>query len=275
MEEREPEEGFSSQSVNAIVTEIKERGAFIGIILSNGSSFFILAEDFSNMDVAPLRSGTDAAIERRGSGMDVASLRSGTGLLTSDDMSDVLSMLTAGGRQSLTCSLEKPLSISAELLEKIEFLHNVSVTYKKAMDILSFAPTTAFLLKQKLLKRGFKSIFIGKAIEKLSEKKMIDDKKFAEGWVSLRMSKNPQAPVVLKAALMKKGVERQVAEEVLEGFTPGSSIYIEGFEKALSKQRKKTGRTLEKIRMSLLRKGYSISLINKYLGEVFYNAWHN
>jgi len=210
MEEEEQEEGSNSQSVNTI-TEIKERGAFIGITLSNGSSFFIFPEDFTQLDLLPDK------------------------------------------------------IISAELLKKIEFLNNISLTYKKAISILSFAPNTQFLLKQKLLKKGFDNVCITKAIARLSEKKLIDDRKFAASWVSLRLSKNPESPFILRSSLIKKGVDRETAEDVLKDLTPDSSIYIESFEKALSKQLKKSGRSMEKIKMSLLRKGYPISLINKYL----------
>jgi len=210
MEEEGPEEGSSSQNVNTIV-EIKERGAFIGVTLSSGSSFFIFPEDFAQL------------------------------------------------------GLSRDKAISAELLKKIEFLNNISLTYKKALNILSFASTTMFLLQQKLLKKGFDNVSISKTIEKLSEKKLINDRKFAENWVSSRLSRNPESPFALKSALMKKGVDRETAEEVLKDFTPDSSMYIEGFEKALSKQLRKTSKTAEKIKMSLVRKGYPISLINKYL----------
>jgi len=210
MEEEEQEEGSNSQSVNTI-TEIKERGAFIGITLSNGSSFFIFPEDYTQLDLMP----------------------------------------------------DKVLS--AELLKKIEFLNNISLTYKKAINILSFAPTTRFLLKQKLLKKGFDDISITKTIERLSEKKLIDDKKFAASWVSLRLSKNPESTFILKSNLLKKGVDRETAEDVLKDLTPDSDLYIESFKKALSKQLRKSSRPTEKIKMSLVRKGYPISLINKYL----------
>ena len=235
----------------SFISEIKERGTFLEIFISNGSSFFVFPEDFSNMDVAPLRSGTDAAIERRDSNMDAAPLRSGTDAAIERRGSD--KGLQIGGK------------VSAELLEKLEFLHNISITYKKAINIISFAPTTAFLLKQKLLKKGCDNLSIGKTIEKLSEKNLIDDRKFAEGWVSLRMSKNPASPFVLKSALMRKGVDRTTADEVLKDFTPASSLYTESFEKALSKQLRKANRPKDKIKMALLRKGYPLSLINKYL----------
>ena len=214
MEEGEQEEGSSSQNVNITVVEIKERGAFIGITLSNGSSFFIFPEDFSSLELA------------RG---------------------------------------EK---IPCESLKKIELLNNTSLAYKKAISILSFAPSTAFLLNQKLLRKGFDSISINKALERLSEKKLIDDKKFAAAWVSARLSRNPESPFLLKAALAKKGVDRETAEEVLKDFTPDSSLYIESFEKALAKQLRKSNRPTEKIKISLLRKGYPLSLINKYISKV-------
>ncbi len=211
MEEKEQEEGSSSQNVNITVVEIEERGAFIGIILSNGSSFFIFPEDFTSLELA-------------------------------------------SGKE-----------VSYKLLKKIELLNNISLAYKKAVSILSFAPTTAFLLKQKLLKKGFDTVSVAKAVERLSEKKLIDDKKFASGWVATRLSRNPESPFLLKSALIRKGVDREIADEVLKDFTPDSDIYIESFEKALAKQLRKSSKTAEKIKISLIRKGYPISLINKYL----------
>ena len=228
MEEEGPEEGSSSQSVNTI-TEIKERGAFIGITLSNGSSFFVFPEDFSQLKLLIGTLGTPGGI-------------------STQEMQDKI--------------------ISAELLKKLEFLHNISLTYKKAINILSFAPTTAFLLKQKLLKKGFDNVCITKTIERLSEKKLIDDRKFAAGWVSSRLSRNPESPFILKATLIKKGVDREIAEDVLKDLTPDSALYIESFEKALSKQLRKTGRPIEKIKISLLRKGYPISLLNARLKNI-------
>ena len=213
MEEREQDEGFSSQNVNITVVENKNRGAFIGITLSNGSSFFIFPEDFTQLELLPDK------------------------------------------------------AVSAELFKKIELLHNISLAYKKAINILSFAPTTAFLLRQKLLKKGFDSISVNRAVKRLSEKNIIDDKKFAAGWVAARLSRNPQAPFLLKSALINKGVDREIAEEIFKEFTPDSNLYIESFEKALAKQLKKTSKPTDKIKISLLRKGYPISLINKYLNN--------
>ena len=213
MVEREREEDSSSRNVNISVSQIKERGTFIEIILSNSSSFFILPEDARSLDIN-----------------------------------------SAG-------------DISDSLLEKLEYLDMVCRAYSKALDILAFAPSTGFMLKQKLIKKGFSGIEINTVIERLSGKKILDDRQYAENWVSSKLLRNPQSPLMLKAALMRKGVSRALAEDVLKGLTPESDAYIEAFEKAFHKQIRRSGRTPEKIRISLARKGYPLSLINKYLDD--------
>jgi len=213
MVEREREEDSSSRNVNISVSQIKERGTFIEIILSNSSSFFILPEDARSLDIS-----------------------------------------SAG-------------DISESDLEKLEYLDMVCRAYSKALDILAFAPSSGFMLKQKLIKRGFSGVEIKTVIERLTDKKILDDRQYAENWVSSKLLRNPQSPLMLKAALMRKGISRVLAEDVLKGLTPDSEAYIEAFEKAFNKQVRRSGKTPEKIRISLVRKGYPLSLINKYLDD--------
>jgi regulatory protein len=213
MEERAQGDGSSSQSVNITITSVSERGAFVGINLSNSSSFFILIDDFP-------------------------AIKPFTGKVLDNDA-----------------------------LKELEYWGNVCLTYKKALDILSFASNTAFMLKQKLAKKGFPAQFIDAAVKKLTEKNFIDDKKFAENWVELRLAKNPESPAMLRAALMRKGVESTVINEVLKDLTPQSEIYMESFERALAKLRRRSKSTPDKVKVALVRKGYPISLVNRYVGR--------
>ncbi|MDX9799826.1 MAG: regulatory protein RecX [Spirochaetia bacterium] len=216
MVEREREEDSSSRNVNISVSQIKERGTFIEIILSNCSSFFILPEDSESLDIN-----------------------------------------TAG-------------ELSDSAFEKLQYLDLVCRAYSKALDILAFAPSSGFMLKQKLIKRGFSGSEIKEVIERLSERKILDDRQYAENWVSSRLVRNPQSPLMLKAALVRKGISRALAEDVLKDLTPDSDAYIEAFEKVFRKQMRRTGTTPEKIKISLARKGYPLSLINKYLDKADY-----
>lgn len=217
MEEEAREEGSSSQNVNKTVSSIRERGTYIGIYLSDSSSFFILPDDFLQ-------------------------LRSSFSLETGTEIPE-----------------GSPLS------EKLAYLDNICRAFNKAFDIISFAPCTAAMLKLKLMKKGFDRHSCDKAVACLKEKKLVDDRKFAENWVTSRLARNPESPLMLKAALMRKGVDRQVAEEVLAHLTPDSSEYIGAFEKAFEKQLRKSGVTDEKIKIRLAAKGYPLSLINRYL----------
>ena len=152
-----------------------------------------------------------------------------------------------------------------ETVARLAAFDRICRACNKALDLLSFSPSTAFMMKQKLMQKGFDSISAGTAVSRLLEKHILDDKKYAENWVASRLSRNPESPLVLKASLLKKGVDRKTADEILKGITPDSDQYIEAFEKAFNKQLRSPGKSAEKIRISLSRKGFPLSLINKYL----------
>jgi SOS response regulatory protein OraA/RecX len=115
------------------------------------------------------------------------------------------------------------------------------------------------------MKKGFDRHSCDKAVACLKEKKLVDDRKFAENWVTSSACQKPGIPAHAQGALKRKGVDRQVAEEVLAHLTPDSSEYIGAFEKAFEKQLRKSGVTDEKIKIRLAAKGYPLSLINRYL----------
>jgi regulatory protein len=154
--------------------------------------------------------------------------------------------------------------VERDIIKKLEFCNNTCLAYKKAVKILSFAPNTAFMLKRKLFLRKINSAYIDAVLKKLAEQKLIDDKQFAENWIASRLLRNPESPVMLKVALRKKGVDNAIIDEVLKEFTPESNLYKDSFNKTLVKQLKRKNTSPEKIKAALVRKGYSLSYINKH-----------
>lgn len=76
----------------------------------------------------------------------------------------------------------------------------------KAIHLLSLRPRSV----AELVQRG-----LDKAVPKLIELDLIDDRKFAVWWVEQRVRLNPRGNIGLKAELQQKGIDREIIASVL------------------------------------------------------------
>ena len=105
------------------------------------------------------------------------------------------------------------------------------------------------------------SDFFETIIERLISKGYLDDKKFAEFWVENRFLKKGVSQKRLKMELLKKGVAKEIIEEVLGGRDDDAEI-----EKMIAKKRGKY--TDEKLIQYLCRQGFSYDLVKEKLAEL-------
>ena len=87
---------------------------------------------------------------------------------------------------------------------------------EKALDLVARAPHTRAMLDAKLRKRGYGAEAVAAALERLAELGYLDDRAFAERWVAQRMARHPEGRRALFAGLLKHGVPRSLAREVME-----------------------------------------------------------
>ncbi len=135
---------------------------------------------------------------------------------------------------------------------------------RKSLDLLSISAQTRYMLKIKLLKRGFSEESVNYAVEYLEKKNLINDRDYAERWVESRLKKNPEGPFRLKVMLTGKGVERAVADDVVNALLDDQAVET-AVKKIIEKLEKRSGMTGEKIMRKLLSKGFSPAVIKKYL----------
>ncbi len=156
--------------------------------------------------------------------------------------------------------------ISPEKYYELKILDEKRSAVKKSIDLLSISSQTEYLLKVKLLKRGFSKFAAEEAVSYLKSKNLINDREYAEQWISSRLRNNPSGPYVLKGMLSSKGVDRETAESVVN-----SLFTEEASEKAVSalaeKLRRNRNITDEKIIRKLLSKGFSMKEIRKYFSN--------
>ncbi|MBI4036251.1 RecX family transcriptional regulator [Candidatus Daviesbacteria bacterium] len=102
-------------------------------------------------------------------------------------------------------------------------------------------------------------------IEKLKQKKLLDDKEFAKAWVESRRKSKKKGKIALRAELFQKGIDRDLIEEVLEEKTSQESEEI--LAKGALEKRVKAWKNLSRLEFKkkayefLLRRGFEYSLV--------------
>lgn len=159
--------------------------------------------------------------------------------------------------------LAKGVVVDLELLNEFREESLFVEAYIKAVSLLSRQLYTRFNLKRKLQSKEFDINGIEHALENLEKQGFINDKKFAEEWVKGRIRTKLDSYIVLLSGLIKKGIKISLSKEVL------SDIYTEEvneliIEKSVNKHIKQN-KTQEDIIRILVRKGFNISKVKKYL----------
>lgn len=115
-------------------------------------------------------------------------------------------------------------------------------------------------LCKKIYEKKIDKKFINSIVEKLKERKYLDDVKFAEWYVENRFVKKGVSKKRLKMELMKKGISNETIEEVLEKRNDEEEIL-----KMVAKKRGKY--TDEKLIAYLVRQGFSYNEAKKAVEE--------
>jgi len=85
----------------------------------------------------------------------------------------------------------------------------------RALALLSRAAHTAQGLARKLRVRGFSADAVRHSLLRMRELGYLDDRAFAESWVASRMSMKKEGGKALYQGLLRRGVARALAEEVV------------------------------------------------------------
>lgn len=137
---------------------------------------------------------------------------------------------------------------------------------RRALTLLSYAPHSRRGLQIKLVQRGFTERPVEHALSRMEELGYLDDAKYAEGWVQSRLKNHPEGRWALLAGLMKKGIDRQTAEQAITK-AAADLPEEEAARKALAKLTR--NRSLPRIALAsrLASKGFSLPVINRVLED--------
>ncbi|MDQ3929656.1 MAG: RecX family transcriptional regulator [Chloroflexota bacterium] len=102
-----------------------------------------------------------------------------------------------------------------ERLERLHAAQELNGVYESAINFLSYRPRSAREVEMRLRKKGHAPEQIATVMERLRDRRYVDDREFARFWVGNRMSFSPRGPRLLRSELRQKGVPQEVVDEVL------------------------------------------------------------
>ncbi len=154
--------------------------------------------------------------------------------------------------------LKKGLVISEEQLEEFKRASEFGKLYQRALEWVLVRPRsekeTYDYLYKKIYEKKLDKEYINRIIDRLKEKKYLNDETFARYYVENRFVKKGISKKRLRMELMKKGVAANIIDEVLDGRNDEEEI-----KKMIIKKRKKYDD--EKLTLYLCRQGFDYQLV--------------
>ncbi len=123
------------------------------------------------------------------------------------------------------------LPIQLEELRREEALQQA---VDRAMNYLSFRPRSREEVRLYLRRKETTPDLIDTVLERLQQLDLINDRAFAEFWLETREKFSPRGTRLLKNELRMKGVEREIADEMLDDEQDAEQALRAGRKKALS-----------------------------------------
>lgn len=159
-------------------------------------------------------------------------------------------------------------NIDEKKLKELKNTQAKSKSYNFAIRYLALRPRSSHEVNEYLVyRKGFTREEAEYTIRRLTNEKYINDQDFAEMWVRNRMLLSPKSERVLRLELVKKGIDKQIIDNVLVSLTEQDMLdsIIDVINKKLRQQK---FRDKQKLTESLSRQGYNYGLIKKAFEEL-------
>ncbi len=155
-------------------------------------------------------------------------------------------------------------------LEKIVELYKIK---QSSFRYLSGRNHSRYELYLKLLKKKYNKQFILNTLDELEKTKLIDDKEFANDYFSLQVKKK-WGLLKIKADLFRKGVKRDIIEEVVNNstdvteFLNSAKLLAERKLVQLQKRNSDKAKFKQKIFQYLAGRGFTTAIISQVLNQL-------
>jgi len=163
-----------------------------------------------------------------------------------------------------------PYSVGSEItdeqLKELVDLSNEKRAKEKAMWLISYRDHSKRELETKIAKTS-DSASAKKAVERMEELGLVNDDKYARRYAEELINTKHLSVRAAKYKLMEKGIDKELAEEILEELSPDPKVHIETLIQTKYKSALSDEKTRRRAVASLQRMGYSWSDISAVLSE--------
>jgi len=160
--------------------------------------------------------------------------------------------------------------LSAEQVEKLRSQDTFEAAYQSALRLLSLRPRAEAEIKQRLVRKGYDEAVIEETLNRLREKELLDDSRFAQAWVENQSTFRPRGRRLLKLELRQKGVPDTHIEEALNEVQDEAGLAYQAAERPAQRL---SGLEWPEFRLKLsqflARRGFSYDVI----GEIVSRRW--
>ena len=143
-----------------------------------------------------------------------------------------------------------------------------SKCFEKALQLLARRPHFRRELIAKLEARGFPPEVVGSTVEKLDRRQLLDDRANARQMATGSLSRKGFGPRRMQAELRRRGVEEEIAAEVVREVYPDSESEMVMARKFASNRARRGRVDKEALARSLDRRGYSKAVVFRILSEL-------
>lgn len=158
--------------------------------------------------------------------------------------------------------------------------------YNKALKFLSYRPRSEKEVRDNLLKKSFgrrsgpSESTVQLIIKKLREQKFLNDREFAKWWVEQRTIVKPMGKRLIKIELTRKGIDKELIDEVFEGIEDIVHNELEMARKLVQRKISKyKGLDRQKIYQRLggflSRRGFDYDTIKKSIDEALKEEYNS
>ncbi|HLQ71006.1 MAG TPA: recombination regulator RecX [Bacillota bacterium] len=166
--------------------------------------------------------------------------------------------------------LHKGLELDQATIDELMKKDEEEKAYNMVIHYLSYRMRTEKEIVDYLTKKDIPETHIAAIMEKLTQKKLINDNEFAEAFVRTRMGTSTKGPRLIQKELLEKGITDNIAAQALKQYT-----YKDQFNQAQKLLKKKLNQRtkhshrqkIERIQNNLLQKGFSQDIVKEVVAS--------
>jgi regulatory protein len=118
--------------------------------------------------------------------------------------------------QFADANLKVGQEITQQQIEQLIKLSEFGKIFDKTLKFLSFRPRSKWEIENYLKNKKAGTEVENKVLAKLEKLGLVNDLEFANWWIENRLKFRPRGPVILKSELIKKGIDREIIDQILE-----------------------------------------------------------